>query len=267
MNNLAITLAMLYSSKIFQASRDMVTVYAIVAFMAAASVIGIMVFAYFDIKYGKPTSVEHGGSSINPHGGTISCKSFKLLNRKIIWLSVINIWFAQQVYFGFSAWITNLLTKRFAFELSESTAYQALLPISATIGIPLWSSLALKYGKKMTLMFCGYIIAIICFLSMYMMPLRKTIIVSVPLFFLGQFLAIQSSCTWSSVCLATPGEATPLALGLVQFGMAGIGALLAELFSKILEDQKHEEFDTALLIMAGFSFIGCIVSVLGYRED
>lgn len=95
MNNLAITLAMLYSSKIFQASRDMVTVYAVVAFMAAASVIGIMVFAYFDIKYGKPTSVDQGGSSINPHGGPVTCKSFKFLNRKIIWIAVVNTWFAQ----------------------------------------------------------------------------------------------------------------------------------------------------------------------------
>ena len=185
MNNLAITLSMLYSSKIFQASRDMVTVYALVAFMAAASVIGIMVFAYYDIKYGKPTSVDQGGSSINPHGGPVSCKSFKFLNRKIIWVAVINTWFAQQVYFGFSAWITNLLTKRFQFELRESTSYQALLPISVMIGIPLWSALALKVGRKMTLMFFGYILATICFISMYMMPLRRTIIVSVPLFFLG----------------------------------------------------------------------------------
>lgn len=171
------------------------------------------------------------------------------------------------MYFGFSAWITNLLTKRFAFDLRESTSYQALLPISVMIGIPLWSSLALKIGRKMTLMFFGYILAMICFVSMYLMPLRKTIIVSVPLFFLGQFLAIQSSCTWSSVCLATPAEGTALALGLVQFGTASIGALLAELFSKILEDQKHEEFDTALLIMAGFSLIGCGISVIGYKED
>lgn len=94
MNNLAITLSMLYSSKIFQASRDMVTVYAWVAYMAAASVVGIMIFAFFDIKYGKPTTVDQGGSSINPHGGPISCKSFKFLNRKIIWIAVINTWFA-----------------------------------------------------------------------------------------------------------------------------------------------------------------------------
>lgn len=176
---------MLFSSKIYQASRDMVTVYVVVAYTAAASVVGIMVFSYFDIKYGKPQAADHTGSSINPHGGALSLKSFKYLNRKIIWIAVINTWFAQQVYFGFSAWITNMLTKRFTFDLKDSTFYQALLPISVMIGIPLWSSLALKIGKKMTLMFVGYVLAICCFLSMYFMPERKTIIVAVPLFLLG----------------------------------------------------------------------------------
>lgn len=69
------------------------------------------------------------------------------------------------------------------------------------------------------------------------------------------------------MCLATPAEGTALALGLVQLGTAGIGAILAELFSIILEGQKAEEFNRALLIMAGFSVLGCVVSVIGYKED
>jgi nitrate/nitrite transporter NarK len=85
---------MLFSSKIYQASRDMVTVYVVVAYAAAASVIGIMIFAYFDQKYGKPASADQGGSSIDPHGGPVTLKSFKFINRKIIWIAVVNTWFA-----------------------------------------------------------------------------------------------------------------------------------------------------------------------------
>jgi sugar phosphate permease len=161
-----------------------------VGFCCALSVVGIFVFSYFDLKYGKPSTVDKGGSSVNHEGEKIDCKSWKYLNTKLVWYSIINTWFAQQVYLAFSSWLTNLLTKRFMFELKDSTIYQALMPISVMIGIPFWSAIAVKQGKKMTLMFYGYVVVVFSFFSIWLMPERPTMIVGVPLFFIGQFLAI-----------------------------------------------------------------------------
>lgn len=94
-NNLGMTLSMLFTSQIYEFSRSLLTVYSLVGFCCSFSVIGICVFSYFDIKYGKPTSVERGGSSINPNGEKVDCKSWKYLNNKLVWYSIINTWFSQ----------------------------------------------------------------------------------------------------------------------------------------------------------------------------
>jgi hypothetical protein len=114
---------MLYTSKIFEASRSMLTIYSIVGFCCALSVIFIVWFSYYDLKYGKPSTVQQGGSSVKHEGEKVDCKSWKFLNTKLVWYSIMNTWFAQQVYFSFAAWMTNLLTKRFEFSLEDSTVY------------------------------------------------------------------------------------------------------------------------------------------------
>lgn len=266
-NNIAITISMLYTSKIFEHSRDMLTVYTLVGICCAWSVFLLAIFSYFDLKYGKPSTVQKGGSSIKHEGEKIDCKSWKFLNSKLVWYCIVTPWFSQQVYYSFSSWLTNLLTKRFQFELVDSTIYQALIPISVMMGIPFWSYIAVKKGKKQSLMIYGYIVVVFSFLGMWLMPERQTIIVGVPLFCIGQFLAIQSSCTWSSVCLASQASGTPLALGLVQFGSALVGAILNFAFSFVFKEQKAANFNTALLIMVVYSMIGCGISILSYHED
>jgi Na+/melibiose symporter-like transporter len=64
------------------------------------------------------------------------------------------------------------------------------MPISVMIGIPFWSFISVKYGQKMNLMIGGYILVICSFIGIWLMPARRTIIVSAPFFFIGQFLAV-----------------------------------------------------------------------------
>lgn len=266
-NNLGITLSMLYTSRIFTLTRSMLDVYSIVGLCCVLSLLLLVVFSYYDIKFGRPQSTNGGGSSINHHGDKVDCKSWKYLNSKMVWYNILNTWFSQHVYYAFSTWITNLLTKRFQFLLEDSTFYQALVPISVMIGIPFWSAIAVKKGKKMTLMIGAYILAILCFLTIYLMPAERTPLVSIPLFLIGQFMAIQASCTWSSVCLTAQAKGTSLALGLVQFGIGLVGAILAEVFSHVLKDQKVSQFDTACLIMIGLCLLGGVFAVLSLIED
>lgn len=59
------------------------------------------------------------------------------------------------------------------------------MPISVMIGIPFWSTIAVKKGKKITLMISGYIVVIASFFGIYLMPVRPTIILGVPFFCIG----------------------------------------------------------------------------------
>jgi sugar phosphate permease len=163
----------------------MLEVYSIVGFTCIFSLFLLVIFSFFDIRYGRPDNTNGAGSQIASHGEKIDCKSFKYLNSKIIWYNIVNTWFSQHVYYAFSTWITNLLTKRFQFALTDSTFYQALVPISVMIGIPFWSAIAVKKGKKMTLMLGAYFLAILCFITIYLMPAERDPLVSIPLFLIG----------------------------------------------------------------------------------
>jgi hypothetical protein len=53
-NNLGITLSMLYTSKIFTLTRSMLDVYSIVGLSCVLSLLLLVVFSYYDVKYGRP---------------------------------------------------------------------------------------------------------------------------------------------------------------------------------------------------------------------
>jgi hypothetical protein len=69
------------------------------------------------------------------------------------------------------------------------------------------------------------------------------------------------------VCLCAPAKGTSLALGLVQFGIGLVGAILAEVFSHVLRDQKVSQFNDACLIMIGLCLLGGVFAALSLKED
>ena len=85
---------MLYTSKFFEHTRDILVVYSTVAYLCLFSVLFMVIFSFFDLKYGNPGNASTGGSSIKHEGEKIDCMSWNYLNNKFIWVNIINTWFA-----------------------------------------------------------------------------------------------------------------------------------------------------------------------------
>lgn len=281
-NSLSATSTTFLTVRIFEKFRDIDKVYIVASFMCCFSSICTLVFQFLDLRREKVNAKykkleqqrkkaynkEHGNEDEEEEQGEkISLDMFKNLNNKQIWGMIGTALFSDAVYFCFTFFTTELLTKRFFFTTKESSNYMAILPLSAMFSSPIFGAVTVKYGKKMSMLIIAYIVVISGLVSLYLMPYRKVPIVAIPFAIIGAFKGVSSSFIWSGMALVTPESSVPLAFCIAELSSNLITAGISYIFGEIIENEKKENFQILIVIMICFCCVGMITTIYTYFQD
>ena len=267
-NNLGSVVSTLLAIRVFKATRSIDLVFFIAGCVAVFSAVAVIVFYTVEIFVNSKIRKFEEKVEEEAEKDVIRCSMWSDLNNKLTWVTTANAAISLSIYPIFMTFVVAFVKNRFSYTLDETTWLVAVITISYVLGIPLYSSISVKFGKKMPMLCVAYLAVISSFGVMFVLPSRrKSTILYIIFIIIGQFQAVVTSVIWSSLALVTPSRAEPLVFGVSQFLTNLLISFFSYVIGLIVEFKNLADYQAVLLILVFYGCIGLIVAFLNYQED
>lgn len=264
-NSLSASISDFSGVRLFQYTRSIADIYTVAGFISGFSSICTLVFQFLEFKrekFLKKVGTEEGNEEKE-----LNFTMIKSLNNMQIWGMILTASISDAVYYCFSSFTTELLTKRFRFTLLGSSNFMLLLPITSMVCAPIFGWLTVKFGRKMSLLTIAYILTCASLILLFFLPYTPTPLVAIPLAMIGIFKGVNGAFIWSGIALVTPENSVPLAFCIAELSSNLSTSLVSFIFGGVIEGEKKENFQFLILFMLIFCILGMIATIYTYIKD
>jgi nitrate/nitrite transporter NarK len=164
--------------------------------------------------------------------------------------------------FMFSAFLTDLLMKRFNYEYLDAKNLAALVPLIYMVLIPVLSALAQVIGKKTIFWILSCVTAIGTFWMMEILDSQPSFKVTLAVIGLATFYSLYSCVLFSSVCLVVPKQGLQIALSVAAIIQSFLFTTLPPVFGYLNRARDVEAYNHSLFVMRMLAIVALIGAIL-----
>jgi len=180
----------------------------------------------------------------------------------LYWMLILTFSIISMCYYQFMNFISDFLIHRFDYPFEKVSLIVPLIPIAAAIGIPIFSSLVVIYGKKGFVLIIASLCSLGSYLLFFNLPVGEGKLVLTAIGLQSLSYSLYSSVIWSSIALSVPREGTSVAFSIANSFQNLLMLTLPIMFGKINEERSVESYNNSIKVFLGMSCACLIITIV-----
>ena len=186
-----------------------------------------------------------------------------------IWLNCVNYAIGCTSDVIFASFSNELFVRRFGFETEQAGTIMSIILLLTIPFTPLYSAIAIKYGKKPQMLILAYISAALSFFYIFLLPTKLDSVwsLAIPIFGYSQYLSVSHFLLYTNIGVVAPKRIVSVAFSISSLMFSIVFVNEARLFGLLLKPDTIAVYQLALQILTGLFSLGAILSLIVYYID